>query len=64
MSIEVERGLVIMKSTLCRVGSHTFVWVSGSRRADHKPPDHWSCSCGLTTWGGQVNATPGQEEGG
>jgi hypothetical protein len=64
MSIELERGLPIMKSTLCRVGTHTFVWASGSSKPDFKPPDHWRCSCGLTTWGEQVSAMPGQEERG
>lgn len=48
MSVRWERGLPIVKRTLCRVGAH--VWISNTSGTSTFPRPSDFCNCGLTTW--------------
>ena len=39
----------IVKQTLCRIGSHTFIF-SGVWSTSTIPDDDWLCTCGCYTW--------------
>ncbi len=42
-------GAPVVRFTLCRVGSHVFIWSSaGDAKLD--PPDSTKCDCDSYTW--------------
>ena len=55
--VGLERGLPIVKRTLCSVGCHVFVWQSST--TDGQPDPLLACNCGLTTYGLTPHPSPG-----
>lgn len=56
----LERGLPIVKRTLCSVGCHVFTWTSSG--TSNTPDPATACDCGITTYG-DMTRPPSHAEG-
>ena len=56
-----ERGMPILKHTLCKVGTHTWLTTGTAESRLGKDPDeelppHTRCDCGLIRWSERANS--------